>query len=328
MRTQTRTDDLYDRQHGLAFYEERYRTGYMEQWPEWKRKRVVDVVRSLGLPATGEALDFGCGNGVFTDVLREALPEWTVYGVDISTIAVGHARDRYPDCTFFTASDPAYADRRFDFLFTHHVLEHVDDVGRVWREMAALLRTSASAMLHVLPCGNPGSFEHGLCLRRRDGIDPSREGRWYLDDVGHLRRLDTERMTRLARDNGFRLSAQKYACHFWGTVHWMTEHGSAYAAQFVDPASGRTVADRWSLRATRFVMSAVAGARRHARPRPRPPGAPLAARLKAVIGRSVVRPLCEQVDRYVARRDEREWTTRRGDPAGSEMYLYFTRASP
>lgn len=46
-------------------------------------QRVFEIVRDLNLGRTGVALDFGCWNGV-TEVLRQALPEWVIYGCDIS----------------------------------------------------------------------------------------------------------------------------------------------------------------------------------------------------------------------------------------------------
>ena len=61
------------------FYENRYKKGYMEKWPEDKKDRVYGVIRSLNLPHEGEGLDFGCGNGVFTEMLKKALPNWNIY---------------------------------------------------------------------------------------------------------------------------------------------------------------------------------------------------------------------------------------------------------
>ena len=58
------------------FYDNRYRGGYMDEWPADKKKRVRGVVKGLNLPGRGAALDYGCGNGEFTGVLKEALPGW------------------------------------------------------------------------------------------------------------------------------------------------------------------------------------------------------------------------------------------------------------
>ncbi|KJR40670.1 Methyltransferase type 12 domain protein [Candidatus Magnetoovum chiemensis] len=40
----------------------------------------------------GNGLDFGCGNGVFTKVLKTALPGWNIYGCDLSDVAIENAK--------------------------------------------------------------------------------------------------------------------------------------------------------------------------------------------------------------------------------------------
>ncbi len=113
---------LYDRQTSEKFYNERYQSGYMYEWPLEKKKRISEVIRALDLPKLGEALDFGCGNGIFTEVIRLALPDWQVYGVDFSSVAIQGAKAQFPDCTFFTPADKDLMNKKFDFLFTHHCL--------------------------------------------------------------------------------------------------------------------------------------------------------------------------------------------------------------
>jgi trans-aconitate methyltransferase len=125
-------------------------------------------------------LDFGCGNGVLTDVVRQALSgDWEVLGVDLSEIAVENAKQRYPHCTFFTLDAPELETKKFDLLFTHHVLEHVSDLSQTFQTFHELLNPS-SAMLHILPCGNSASFEQRICLWRKEGIDPQLGNRFFL----------------------------------------------------------------------------------------------------------------------------------------------------
>src|SRR5574340_1305298 len=195
-----KTSQLYDRQAAVDFYQERYAQGYMDEWAIEKKQRVFETIRSLELPDVGEARDFGCGNGVFTEVMRQALPSgWKVYGTDISAIAVEHASKRYPGCIFYEPDDKELIGKGFDFIFTHHVLEHVYDLAHVLDEMHAFLRDKA-AILHILPCGNEGSFEHGICLLRKDGINPELENRFFFEDEGHVRRLSTDQLSKLSRE--------------------------------------------------------------------------------------------------------------------------------
>lgn len=149
--------DLYQKEESKKFNEDRYKHGYMDEWPNSKKQRVFEVVRKLDLPEHGKALDFGCGNGVFTEVLRQALPKWENYGSDISKTAIENAVKRFPECSFFISdSDRSYG-AKFDFLFSHHVLEHVYDIEKTISQMAELLNSKSSLLL-VFPCGNKGSF--------------------------------------------------------------------------------------------------------------------------------------------------------------------------
>ena len=112
--------DLYNKSNSVEFYDDRYKQGYMENWPLKKKQRIIDIIHSMKLPVTGEALDFGCGNGVFTGVIKEALPQWKVYGVDISAVAIENAKKRYTDCNFFVLNEGSHTDKKFDFIFSHH----------------------------------------------------------------------------------------------------------------------------------------------------------------------------------------------------------------
>src|SRR5688572_25087232 len=150
------------------FYDGRYVEGYMEDWPESKKQRVGELFRQLGLPQRGRALDFGCGQGVFTRVMQAALPDWQVYGTELSDVALRIASGRVPDCTFIKGDELAAAGP-FDFIFTHHVLEHVLDLDATLAQMARISGPGA-LMLHILPCGNAGSFEHRLASWGSGGV--------------------------------------------------------------------------------------------------------------------------------------------------------------
>lgn len=132
--------------------------GYAEEHSLEKEQKTFEVISGLELPDIGEVIDFGCGNGVLIDVIRQALPGWKVYGTDISRIAIDNAKKHHPSCTFFVTGDEKFANKKFDFLFTHHVFEHVYNLHQVIDEMVNYLKVT-SAMLHILPYGNEGSFK-------------------------------------------------------------------------------------------------------------------------------------------------------------------------
>ena len=97
--------DLYKEEEKEKFYDGRYAKkgsfAYMDDWHEEKKQRIVNLIKELDLPERGDALDFGCGTGVLTEVIREALPNYQVYGMDLSHAAIDKAKERYKKCHFF-----------------------------------------------------------------------------------------------------------------------------------------------------------------------------------------------------------------------------------
>ena len=188
---------LYNFRQSAEFYEESYKRGYMDEWPLKKKQRVIEIIRGLQLPEKGDALDFGCGNGILTEIVRQVLPAWNVYGTDISITAIEHAKARYPDCCFFHLEDNHCKDKKFDFLFTNHVLEHVYSLQETLKKIVDFLKPT-SFMLHLLPCGNKGSFEYRICLLNREGINRKMGNRFFFEDHSHLRRLTGAQLKDLA----------------------------------------------------------------------------------------------------------------------------------
>lgn len=309
------------------FYDARYAAGYMDDWPAGKLQRVREVLAALELPEAGTAVDFGCGNGTMTAVLREALPAWHIVGLDVSRVALEHARQTVPDCAFHHLDERAggaYLDETdaplsersrvvagtVDFLFTHHVLEHVNDLQRTWTRMAGLMR-ERSWMLHILPCGDPGSLEHELCRLRRDGIDSS-NGRFFYEDPSHLRRLRTQEMVASAGRFGYALADAFYSHHHIEAIDWLSGNGVRFVLDLCDPTQAVDEPAKRRLARIRRQLLGMSVIKRVARSRG------LGARPLAAIA--------QRLSQRWARQSDREWQALRSHPGGSEMYLVFHRA--
>lgn len=321
---EVKTGELNDEHISRQFYDDRYTAGYMDEWPPEKQARVFELIQSLGLPPTGNALDFGCGNGIFTDVVRRALPGWKVFGTDISEVALINAQERVPSCTFFTQHDLT-ATKKFDFLFTHHVLEHVHDLPEVWCRIVDFMKPD-STMLHILPCGNEGSLEQRLSLMMIDGIDANRGHRFFFEDTGHLRRLNTEQACAMAAKSGFELATQYYANQQAGAMEWITRTEPAFVSSMIDPTRSKELGFRGEIRRLRNKLLLIT-LMRTLLDRARSVGKrKLSAKgWSAAVSGLAFYPVLSLVDRYMKSRAESEWHHRKTDPRGSEMYLCFTR---
>jgi len=310
------------------FYDDRYERGYMEHWPARTTARIRALIESLGLPETGIALDFGCGNGVFTEVLVKALPGWKVFGTDLSIIAVQHAEIRVPSCSFFVAARASEMKEQFDLVFSHHVLEHVQDVNEAVDEIVAYLKPGGFAFT-VLPCGNNGSFERSICALRSDGTDAAMGNRFFYEDPGHLRRLTSTDLVQVFRDRGFLLTSEFYSNHRLGALEWLTESAAPltiFRLTGTERAVTASAAKRLrALRASLLLMWALRfpACRVHTFiERPRRTFAHVFVFLSCL----PLLPFSEPIDRYIRKKAEHEWQTRKSEPAGSIMYLFFQRA--
>lgn len=88
-----------------AVYDSRYEHDYMREWPDAKTLRVTRLLNEIDLPPRGRALDFGCGSGVFSAVLKDALPGWEIWGSEISEVALTRARGRVSGVRFVSTDE-------------------------------------------------------------------------------------------------------------------------------------------------------------------------------------------------------------------------------
>jgi trans-aconitate methyltransferase len=312
-----------------AFYAERYESGYMQEWPPQKLARVAAFIQQLRLASTGAFLDFGCGTGVFTELLQRLLPGWQASGAEIVEAALRKARERLPAARFCSL-EQLEQDARFDLVFSHHVLEHVQDLQHTV-DLLGRLTKPGGTMIAILPCGNPGSLEHRLCNARADGIDPACGDRFFFEDEGHLRRLTSEQLIAVAARSGFTVRAQLFANHYHGALKWLTEQTPDWLKRTIDPRAAADPADKAWFSALRRRVLWLRFLRRP--PSLLVPG--MEWRLQkpdrswvetlALVASNPVTIVSGAVERWLQRNDEREWSTRAADTRGSEMFVVFTK---
>lgn len=308
--------DLKKIDDSKKFYDERYDNGYMEKWPAEKRSRVYEIVKSLKLADEGEALDFGCGNGVFTEVLKQALPGWKIYGCDLSETAIRNAKAKIKDCLFFLNDDITHKDKKFDFIFSHHVLEHVFDIEEVARQIVERAKDRAT-MLHILPCGNEGSFEWRVCNSRKDGINKEMENRFFYEDKGHIRRMTTESCGLLFEKFGFSLKQAFYSNQHDGALNLITRYHPISIFKIFNPLKGKNIKSMLYLSLLLVKFMSIS-----------------AVRLPYLIYQKynnvpvkiifyIPSRISKCIGNYLVYKSEQEWEKLKTEKNGSEMYLCF-----
>ncbi len=323
----TETAALYNRNRSVEYYENRFSRGYVERETSEKKQKIIEIIQNINLPAKGEALDFGCGNGILTETLRQALPGWTIYGTDLSRTAIGNAELQFPDCKFFHVDDDNFKHKKFDLIFTHHVFEHVYNLEETFNQIESYLKESSS-MLHILPCGNKGSFEHKLSSLRKDGINKELENRFFFEDICHVRRLNTEQFSELSEAKGFSLQKEYYGNQYYGAIEWITANvnpgfllGLTSTAPAIDkPARQRLLMLRTFILTTAFLRGPVNIINKVRKQRTKKIWHYLLL-LSALPFFIFSKP----VDAYWKSRAEKEWKTDKSKCNGSEMFLFFSR---
>jgi SAM-dependent methyltransferase len=124
----------------------------------YTRQRVIelDVLTALGieLPKTARILDFGCGYCRTLKSLR-ALGYTNTYGYDVEDTRAGRTRigtDQGENISVGSLLDLRlpYADNMFDLVISDQVFEHVQDQGRVFRELLRITKPGGHG-LHIIP---------------------------------------------------------------------------------------------------------------------------------------------------------------------------------
>jgi SAM-dependent methyltransferase len=314
-----------DRQDSVRFYEDRYAHGYMGHWSAFEKRRLISLIRGLDLPPRGVALDFGCGRGIFTAVIREALPGWRFFGCDISAEAIAWAKVHQQDITFFVLGDKGYDNLRADFIHSHHVLEHTYDAQVTASEMIGYAAPSCT-MLHSFPCNHPGSLEHRLSEAVREGIDPV-NGKFFFEDSAHQRRLSRGQAETLFAGGGFKGTDAAYANQFDGAIKWIAESDLKLVLTITDARRAKDAASARLLRTWRrrllfrwwchFAATAFTPADRGKHYRLK--------RLLQVLTFVSCWWFAVPVDRAMQRRALDEWEQRRKEANGSDLFLVLRR---
>lgn len=106
------------------------------------------LVGSYNLPATGRALDIGCGSGVTLSALSKVLPGWGLYGQDLDKrnevrlSAIPGFADMF-DC------EPEDIEGQYDLITLIHSLEHFPSPGTLLKSILAKLSPGGILLVQV-----------------------------------------------------------------------------------------------------------------------------------------------------------------------------------
>lgn len=231
-------------------YDELYSSWYMADWPKWKKRRVAKIIKSLALPEVGNVLDYGCGSGVFTRLFKDTLPSWNIYGSDISEEGLRLAKQISTDINYVTSDN--LPSGFFDLIFSHHVLEHVDNIEGVKEDLTRFAKPSAT-MIHILPCGNKGSLDHYIASHTKNGINYNKGNTFFYEEKLHLNRFITEQLQNIFKTGGWQLFDSMYANHHLGCLSEMAGANTQDIKKVTNAHNAIDPPSRFRFKCIRFI---------------------------------------------------------------------------
>lgn len=118
---------------------------------------VIDLLcaRLKSLPATGRALDLGCGPADVTIRFARARPGWTTHGLDGSAAMLAHGQravsaaglDGRVTLQLGRLPDAAPPQPPYDLVFSNSLLHHLPDPAVLWQAVARWTREQGAVFI-------------------------------------------------------------------------------------------------------------------------------------------------------------------------------------
>ena len=189
---------------------------YLDQAPAepatalWRSIELGHLVASNELPRTGRGLDVGCGDGLVTRLIGDELDaRWLLTGLDPDDDELRRAAERgvYVDLQCSDGASVGAADQSFDFVFSNSVLEHVEELEPLLREVGRVLRLGGRFVFTV---PSEGFHENlggpGILGRLATGASDRSSYHCALDRrLAHVRYLGIDDWRQALADAGLRL---------------------------------------------------------------------------------------------------------------------------
>ena len=113
------------------------------------------------------------------------------------------------------------------------MIEHVQSLKETFETINLYLKPS-SVQLHILPCGNEGSYEYEISQLKINGIEKDKDNRFFFEEPGHLRRLTTAEFVDFENKIGFTLKKEFYSNQHLGAINWITKNSPRFVKKLTN----------------------------------------------------------------------------------------------
>ena len=113
----------------------------------------------------GTVLDIGCGLGKFMNILRAS--GYDTAGIDTSDFALSECKRKGFKVQKSSADELPFEDESFDSVVSTHLLEHVSDLEKAFKES---IRVAKFRSVHLVPLGPSRDFTHKHLFKSHDDL--------------------------------------------------------------------------------------------------------------------------------------------------------------
>lgn len=115
-----------------------------------RSRLLVDfVAKTITLPAKGKLIDIGCGNGAALAGFSKKLPQWELYGNELSDRGLADLRKIPNFVALYTVNDVKAIPGRYDLVSMIHSLEHMPAPLSTLNAAARLLDDQGNVFIEV-----------------------------------------------------------------------------------------------------------------------------------------------------------------------------------
>ena len=111
----------------------------MSDFTDSKTEKVARIIRQIHQTEIKKLLVVGCGSGLEAAILAQRLNA-RVVGIDVEE-AFDKQAAKYAELKRGDAMNLEFADESFDFVFSYHALEHIENPSKALREIHRVLKT-------------------------------------------------------------------------------------------------------------------------------------------------------------------------------------------
>lgn len=112
----------------------------MPELTDSKTEKIAAIIKKKHQPKINKLLVVGCGSGLEAAILAQQL-NTQVVGIDVEESFDKRAA-KYAELKRGDAMNLEFADDSFDFVFSYHALEHIENPSKALREIHRVLKTN------------------------------------------------------------------------------------------------------------------------------------------------------------------------------------------